>query len=112
MILDLELDGSIYERLESLATERGISVKELIRWVIGDYVRYSNISTAMPASPPILRVIPSSHKEQENDSLMKFSKLMMKDMLDHGAVKCPDCSLSLKVDDVEQGKCSNCGAEI
>lgn len=107
MILDLELNDDIYKSLETAANERGITVKELIRWVVGDYIRYSQ--------PPTMRALPMplpSPVELETTKMIKLSGLLLKAMLNQGALKCPNCTMPLGLENLEQGKCSKCGAEI
>jgi len=111
MILNLELNDDIYKTLETAAVERGLTVKELIRWVIGDYVRYSQPPT-MRAGPSIIPFLPSRPMESETTKLLKLSGLFMKDMINHGGLKCSNCTLPLTMEDIEQGKCSKCDAEI
>lgn len=108
MILDLDLNDSIYENLETTATERGITVGELIRWVIGDYIQYSRPPTGIAFPAPL----PPSPMEQENAKVMKLSGLLMKSMINQGTIKCSNCTLALTVEDFDNGKCSRCGAKI
>lgn len=107
MIIDLELDDEIYNKLDSMSNEKGITVKELIRWVIGDYIQYNlprHISYPVPITP--------SPVEQGTAKVMKLSELLIKGMINQGAIKCHNCTLALTLADLEQGKCSNCEAEI
>ncbi len=107
MILDLELNDSIYEKLESLALEKGITVREIIRWVIGDFLQFNlprRISFPTPITP--------SPMEQESEKVMKLSGLLIKSMVNSGAIKCPNCTLALTMEDINQGHCSKCEAEI
>lgn len=107
MIFDLELNDDIYDKLDSVSNEKGITIKELIRWVIGDYIQYNlprHISYPVPITP--------SPAEQENAKVMKLSGLLMKSMINQGAIKCSNCTLALTVEDFDKGKCSSCGAEI
>lgn len=99
MLLDLELDDKIYGTLEILANERGISIKELIRWVIGDYVRISQ-------GP-----VPYAFQD-ETQKMMKLSNLLTKGLINQGILRCSNCTQPLSLEDLEQGKCSKCGIDI
>ena len=109
MILDLEIVDDIYDKLESTAKERGITIKELIRWIIGDYTKWFVPPTLTLRGPVPL---PPNPAEQETAEVMKLSGLMIKAMINQGHIKCPDCTMALDVDALTRGKCSNCGAEI
>ena len=37
MKTELELSDSIYEQLNNEANQRGVTISEIIRWIIGDY---------------------------------------------------------------------------
>lgn len=108
MIIDLELNDDIYKNLETAAGERGITAKELIRWVIGDYIRYSQPPTTMRALPMPL----SSPVESETTKLLKLSGVFLKNMINRGDIKCSNCTMPLTMEDLEKGKCSKCEAEI
>jgi len=43
---------------------------------------------------------------------MKLSGLLMKGMINSGAIKCPNCTMPLTAEEFDQGKCSKCEAEI
>ena len=108
MILDLELDKNIYEKLETTATERGVTVKELIRWIIGDYIQYSQRSTKIALPVPVR----PSPAEQETAKMLKLSGILMRGLINQGSIKCPNCTLKLTIEAFDNGKCSSCGAEI
>ncbi len=110
MILDLELNDAIYNALETNAIERGITVKELIRWIVGDYMRFSqgppSVRMALPISP-----FPGS-EDKEQAKILKLSGFLMKSMIKQGGIKCSTCTMPLDVEELEAGKCSKCQAEI
>jgi len=51
-------------------------------------------------------------KASEENKLMKLSGMLMKSMIKDGAMKCSNCTMPLTVEEIEQGKCSKCEAEI
>lgn len=109
MILDLEIDDKIFEKIEALAKERGISTKELIRWALGDYTLYNQ--THIAALP--LHSLPGPSPYQDSINRMtKLAERMFKTTINQGAFKCPNCTLPLTIEDLEEGKCSKCQTEI
>ncbi len=106
MILDLELNDTVYENLVTAAGERGITVKELVRWIVGDYNRYSQGPTSVRMAPPSINPIVS-----ETEKLLKLSGMFMKNIIKQGGIKCPNCTMPLSLEDIEEGKCSKCGVE-
>lgn len=107
MIIDLELNDDIYKSLETVADERGITVKELLRWVVGDYIRYSQPTTLRALPMPLPMPV-----ESETNKMVKLAGVFLKSMMNRGDIKCSNCTMPLTVEDYEQGKCSKCGAEI
>lgn len=101
MILDIELNDKIFDNLQTLASERGITVPELIRWIIGDHIKFSY---PLPPTP-----IPLS---TATERINKIIELMMKAMISQGTFKCPNCTMPLNLEAIEKGKCQACGAEI
>ena len=110
MILDLELNDAIYKTLETAAGERGITVQELIRWIVGDYTRFMQPPTSVRMALPM--PLPTNPVESETTKLLKLSGLFMKDMIKHAGLKCSNCTMPLTMEEIEQGKCSKCDAEI
>lgn len=108
MNISLTLNDSICEKLETTATERGITLKELIRWVLGDYIRYSQVSKQISLPVPIRR----NPAEQETTKLIKVSEFLIKSIIKSGALKCSNCTLALTTAAFDNGKCSSCGAEL
>ncbi len=117
MNLDLELNDAIFNALETNSIERGIEVQELIRWVIGDYVRFSQGPTPIRVGLPLHPLPNPATSETDkimklSEMLMKLSEMFMKSMINQGGIKCPNCTMPLTVEDIEAGKCSKCDAEI
>ncbi len=107
MNLNLELTAEIYGNLVTESDERGITIEELVRWIIGDYARYRQ-------GPPAVRMaLPSINPmAAETEKILKLSGVFMKSMINQGGIKCSNCTMPLSVEDIEAGKCSKCEAEI
>lgn len=103
MIMDVELDDTIYDNLDLIAKERGVTVREAIRWIVGEYIRYH-----IPP-PTVISPSPSLELINKQDKLME---MMMKGLINEGLFKCPECTMKLTMEAIEQGKCLNCGAGI
>lgn len=110
MIIEkLDLADRVYSSLEGEAVERGITVEELIRWVLGDHTRY-NLGTTILR--PLSTSFPQSQEESEGKEVLKLSGMFMKAMINRGAITCRECTQPLNLEEIENGKCSKCGAEI
>lgn len=107
MIIDLELNDDIYNSLETSALEIGITVKELLRWIIGEWVRFSHGPRVLGPIP-----VPLSPVASETESLLKISRVFIKGMIKQGGIKCSNCTMPLTMEDIEAGKCSKCESEI
>ena len=105
--INLELTDDIYGNLVTESGERGITVEELVRWLVGDYTRYRQ-------GPPAVRMaLPSPNPiASQTEELLKLSAVFMKSQIKTGAIKCQNCTMPLSVEDIEAGKCSKCDAEI
>ena len=107
MIVNFELNDQIYHNLESNADERGITLIELCRWIIGEFSRFNN-----PPSLTVRGPVAHSSLEQENTKMTKLANSLIKSMIAGGVIKCPNCTLALTIKDIEQDKCSNCEADL
>jgi len=97
------ITNNIYDQLQEEANKRGLKVNELVKWIIGDYVKYAN--------PPAIRM-PVSSVQPMADKLSRMANLMVNQMSSQGMFKCPVCTLTLTSEDLEKGECSNCGSKI
>jgi len=105
--INLELADAIYDNLFDESGERGITPEELVRWIIGDYARYRQSATAVRMALPNINPMVS-----ETEKMLKLSGMFMKSAIKNGAIKCSNCTMPLSVEDIEEGKCSKCDAEI
>jgi len=105
--INLELADAIYDNLFDESGERGLTPEELVRWILGDYARYRQGPTMRALPIPSISPIVS-----ETEKLMKLSGMFMKSMISQGGIKCSNCTMPLSAEDIEEGKCSKCGAEI
>ncbi len=110
MNLDLELNDAIHKTLETNAIERGITVQELIRWIIGDYTHFNQPPTSVRMARPL--IFPPGHGDQEQERMLKLSGFLMKSMIRQGGIKCPNCTMPLDIEELEAGKCSKCQEKI
>jgi len=107
MIVPLELAQTIYENLETMATDKGITVAELLRWIVGEYVGFSNQRTRISLPVPL-----PAKLDESGDRVLKVGELLVKTVIAQGVLKCPGCTLPLDVEAITQGKCQNCGTEL
>ena len=112
MITSIEINDEIYVKLASIAKERGVEVTELIRWIIGDYVNYVKFSTSRAQSVAPTLPLPMERYQQTINRISKLTEMMLKSFFGQGGMKCPNCTMPLTMEAMEQNKCQNCGAEI
>ena len=109
MKTELELSDSIYEQLNNEANQRGVTISEIIRWIIGDYIKYATPSFGTRIALPSLQTIPPFNPL---DKFTKLAELALKMQMKSGLCKCSDCTMPLSWEAIQNGKCQNCGAEI
>ena len=110
--INVTIDFDIYDKLLELAKERGINAQELLRWIIGDYIRYSNPSRYItPVSSVSKSIIPEEYQTSMKD-ITKLSKMMPKTIIGQGTIKCSNCTFPLTMEAIEEGKCQSCGTKI
>lgn len=109
-ITGLEIEDKVHEILVTESEDLGITVLELIRYVIGEHIRFSGPVPLTRPSP--VNRMPSQLQVPATEKFLKLAELMFKYILKSGSIKCPECTLPLTFEAIEQGKCPNCGAKI
>lgn len=99
MKVEIGLDPKIYEVALEDSESRGITLEELVRWIIGDYYRHLVVVGRTAPSPRAL------------DIMDKVAKLMSGILINQGIFRCNSCAMPLDAEAIRTGKCS-CGAEI
>lgn len=114
MLVNLILNDSIHEILESIATGRGLTLEEIIRWIIGDYVTYNTLHRSSPITA--VRPLPfPSMENKESTTIEKANKMLemvLKTTIGQGVVKCPNCTMALNLEAIESGECQHCNSKI
>ena len=93
----VELDEEIVERLYSYGDERGWSLEETIRFLLGT-------SLPVPAflsGPPFFQ--PTAH-----DIFEPLARIISA----QGMAKCPDCLKKLDSESIMKGECRECGKKL
>ena len=103
----IKLSDTTYNSLQEEATQRGLKVNELVKWLIGDYTKYWN------PQPPRIMALPSMPPVQPMmDKLSRMTNLVVNQLSVQGMLKCPDCTMPLNSEALESGICNNCGYKI
>lgn len=107
MEIRIKLSQNIYDQLQEEAKQRGLKVNELVKWIIGDYIKYLNPPTRLMALPSIpLSVQPTI------DKISTTANLIVNQFSSQGILKCPNCTLPLSSEALETGECNNCGTKL
>ncbi len=102
----IRLEKKIADDLAIDASDRGISVQELIRDILGEYaVTHIRLPEKMSAA------MKSALGELE-DLFEQLGKKMLKSRASSGALQCKNCTMKLTEKDVDNGKCGSCGAPL
>ncbi len=102
----IRIDDSIATALAKDAQDRGITVPELLRGILGEYV-VTHLRLLEKVSDMMKRSL-----EDLDDFFSNLDKKMLRLKARDGALKCKDCTMQLTEKDVDSGKCSACGAPI
>ena len=107
--IQFELDTKIKEHLAQYGEDRGWTLEETIRYILGKYVlEYTAVVPMMSnrgfLTPPQLQ----GPESWIDNYLTKFSTMIGS----MGLAKCRKCLQLLSGDDINRGECSNCGERI
>ena len=99
MIINIDLHQSIYEHLLTEAKEKGLSIEELIRVMLGEHIALTRPRVVFPAVQSMRPM---------TDKIHKMTNLLINTMFGSGALKCPNCTMPLGSVELEKGECSKC----
>ena len=111
--IQIELDTKIKEHLAQYGEDRGWTLEETIRYILGKYVvEYTAVVPMMSnrgfLTPPQLQGPEKGPESWIDNYLTKFSTMIGS----MGLAKCRKCLQLLSGDDINRGECSNCGERI
>lgn len=101
----IKLADEIADFIENEAKEMGVSAADLIRFIIGSYVQGER-----RASQPYGGVVISM--KGMFDSLEHYMKGAIRERAKEGKLSCKDCTMKISEKDIDDGKCSSCGASL
>lgn len=102
----VRVEESIAKSLLEDASERGLSIAELVRGILGEYV-ITHVKLADKISTMLEASLNGMDKMFEG-----LDKKIMKMKASQGALSCKNCTMRLTEKDVDEGKCGSCGAPI
>jgi len=97
MIISIDLDGKVYDRLEEWGSRRGLTVEEALRVVLG------NDFPDLPEPP---------QPDKSSLSMESLLRAVISVLSATRSMECPTCLAKLKVADIISGECSACGAKF
>ena len=103
MIISIDLHQNIYDQLSNEAEEKGLTVEEYIRVMLGEHARFLRaipLPSISIVQPPIM------------DKAYKMVNMLINQMVASGGIKCPNCTMSLDSEALEKGECSACGYKV
>ncbi|MBU1173239.1 MAG: hypothetical protein KKD44_27045 [Proteobacteria bacterium] len=107
MQVRINLAQNINDQLKEEASRRGLTIVELVKWIIGSYVMYQNsapISVSYPSIPDNLMF--------STNKISKIAEMMANQLIASGEFKCSTCTLPLDSEAISTGICNNCGMKI
>ena len=110
MNINLEIADNIHGKLQSIADLRGLTIEEVIRWLISDAV-CDEYEAKVAVATPVTRLM-SVPADIDGDETAKLTKTLYKSLLLQMSPKCPNCTMELTMDAVEKGECQKCGLSI
>jgi len=102
--ITIRVEDNIAEALTKDAHDRGLTILELVKSIIGEYV-----STHLMLVDKLSSMMKTSLGELD-DVFDRLEKKMLKMKASSGVLTCKNCTMRLTEKDVEDGKCSSCGA--
>ena len=101
MNINIDLHQKIYDQLITEAEEKGLTVEECIRVILGEYISFSRPRLmALPPMPPMV------------DKFSRLADLMISKMTASGDFKCSNCTMPLNSEALEKGECQSCGYKL
>lgn len=105
MEIKVEINDKIYEDLTKHCIERGLTLNELIRSMLGEY---HHAHCTVPAfNPPLV-----FQKSPAEDKFLKILEVLVTAMINSGELKCANCTQPLTVEDLMNGVCGKCKEAI
>lgn len=101
MIINIDLHQKIYDQLSTEAEDKGLTIEEHIRVILGEHIGFSKPRImALPSLPPM---------QPTMDKITRMANLIVNQMSSQGMLKCPICTMPISSDELEKGECSSCG---
>jgi hypothetical protein len=97
--LEINIEDSSEEGLREQAKRRGITLEELVRWIIGTWVIGGLVEIRQPP-------------ESMADINKAIAHMVRMSVAAAGGLSCETCTQRLKLSDVEKGCCPKCEAPI
>ena len=109
----VDVQDNVYDGLEQFAKDRGLDVKEGVKWLLGDFVHHNvfpRYPGQMPGQLSVAQAIPALSTPSVD--FMAIGKFLLDDYLKKNAVNCPHCQAALTVKDLEVNGCSSCNKKL
>lgn len=101
--LTLRFADGTAKQVKVISEQIGLTPEELVKYIVGMWVREEMNSHYGPVASMVLQSIPS---------LSDFTKPLYLGLAERGDLKCRNCTLPLTKGDVEKGACHSCNAPI
>ena len=107
---EMSIDVGVKQALAEEAKQRGVTLDELMRWVLGDWVASSSVRRFMPPAaiapsiPTELSIAPGY--------MDQLAIVVRMGAAASGSLACAECTQRLTVGDVRRGHCGKCQAAI
>ena len=105
----VKLTDKIVKYLKEEASDLGMEVPELIRFIIGSYAQAERLSRR---SMPSMGILMKSASLGFSDEMLERMKERLKEQAEAGELSCRRCTMKITAEDIENGKCGTCGTSI
>lgn len=109
----IKLADKIADYIAKDADNTGVTSEDLIKYILGRYVRAdmrenSEAQHHMTAIPIDLSGLFGSFES----AIKKMGTSRLKEMAEKGALSCKNCTMKIKPEDIDAGKCGSCGVPL
>lgn len=118
MKTEIEFDDRVMATIKQEADDLGLTIAEVIRLAVGIHAYEPRRHQLPPPPRALLQITPPPLRlllEQLDPIERAFfiaNRLLLRRIIKSGDIKCPNCTLPLSFESLQEGQCSNCKAKL
>lgn len=110
--ITLRLVDGIADFISNDAKEMGLTSEELVKYIVGLYVQSEKQDAKLATPRMVVGIDIDEFMEAAKGDLNKIVRGLLKKKAATGDLKCKNCTMSLTENDIDNDKCSVCGASL